>query len=179
MAALTTAALMGATLLSGAMSLRSSREEAHRAEAEARIAGEQGDYELKRSAKTAEQAMKELENARSYERWKQNYVLPVLQKSISDPRQGDPAALRAKSSLAQNVDAGTALDKINQGVSDTGFDFGGNRYQAAEAGISGALPSQSVAGMGASSEMVRQQGISNTAALVDAGRKLYKQQGII
>ena len=175
----TTIVMMGMALASGVAAYSSSRTQAKRAEAQADIAGRQGDLELKRSAQRAEEAMKELEDAREYQQWKEDYVVPVLEKSISDPRQGDPAQLRAKQNLSRGIQVEAAQEQIAQGIQGAGFDVGGSRQGAADAEISGAMASASVAGMGAAHEAVKQQGISNTGSLINAGRQVYKQQGII
>lgn len=179
MGVVTSVVMMGMALASGAMAYHSSREQADRAEAQAKIAGKQGDLELRRSAQRAEEAMRELEDAREYQQWKEDYVIPVLERSISDPRQSDPAQMRAKQNLARGIEVEKAQDTIMQGISAGGFDIGGSRQGAADAELSGARAGADLATMGAAHEAVRQQGISNTGSLIGAGRSVYKQQGII
>ena len=175
----TTIVMMGMALASGAAAYSSSRTQAKRAESQGEIAARQGELELKRSAQSAEEAMLELEDAKEYQQWKEEFVLPVLEKSLSDPRQDDPAQLRARQNLARGIQVERAQDVVAQGITGAGFDFGGSRQGAADAEISGQLAGASVAGMGAAHEAVKQQGIANTGALVSAGRQVYKQQGII
>lgn len=179
MAAATTIVLMGMALASGAAAYSSSRTQAKRAEAQGEIAARQGELELKRSAQSAEEAMLELEDAREYQQWKDEYVTPVLAKGLDDPRQSDPAQLRAKQNLAQGVQVEQAQDMVARGITGAGFDLGGSRQGAADAEITGAQAGAQLAGMGAAHEAVRQQGISNTGSLINAGRQVYKQQGII
>jgi hypothetical protein len=171
--------MMGMALASGAAAYSSSRTQAKRADAQGAIAAKQGELELKRSAQSAEEAMRELEDAREYQQWKQDFVAPVLQKSIDDPRQDDPAQLRARQNLGRGIEVEKAQDVIAQGITGAGFDFGGSRMGAAEEELTGAQAGADVAGMGAAHEAVRQQGISNTGSLIQAGRSVYKQQGII
>jgi hypothetical protein len=175
----TTIVMMGMALASGAAAYSSSRTAAKRAEKQGEIAARQGELELKRSAQSAEEAVLELEDAQEYQQWKDDFVVPALEKSISDPRQSDPAALRAKQNLGRGIAVEGAQDTIAQGITGAGFDFGGNRQGAADAEISGSLAGASVAGLGAAHESVKQQGISNTGSLVNAGRQVYKQQGIV
>ncbi|MHC4575663.1 MAG: hypothetical protein ACYS76_16345, partial [Planctomycetota bacterium] len=96
-----------------------------------------------------------------------------------DPRQDDPAQLRARQNLGRGIEVEKAQDVIAQGITGAGFDFGGSRMGAAEEELTGAQAGADVAGMGATHEAVRQQGISNTGSLIQAGRSVYKQQGII
>ena len=179
MGVVTSIVMMGAALAAGAASYSASRQQAKRAEKQAEIAGLQGNLELKRSANKAEEAMKELGDAREYQKWKDDFVLPVLNKSLSDPRQSDPAQLRAKQNLSRGIQVDAAQKQIAQGIQSGGFDVGGSRHGAADSELSGAMASASVAGMGAAHESVKQQGISNTGSLIGAGRQVYKQQGII
>jgi hypothetical protein len=171
--------MMGMALASGAAAYSSSRTQAKRAEAQGAISAKQGEMELRRSAQRAEEAMRELEDAREYQAWKDQYVTPVLQKGLDDPRQSDPAQVRAQQNLARGMQVEQAQDVVAQGITGAGFDFGGSRMGAAEEEISGAVAGADVAGMGAAHEAVRQQGISNTGSLIQAGRQVYKQQGII
>jgi hypothetical protein len=171
--------MMGMALASGAAAYSSSKTQAKRAEAQGQIAARQGELELKRSAQSAEEAMRELEDAREYQQWKQDFVAPVLQKGIDDPRQSDPAQMRAMQSLGRGVQVEQAQDVIAQGVTGAGFDFGGSRMGAATEELTGARAGADVAGLGAAHEAVKQQGISNTGSLINAGRQVYKQQGII
>jgi hypothetical protein len=179
MAAATTVVLMGMAIASGASAYSASRTQAKRAEAQGAISARQGELELKRSAQSAEEAMLELEDAREYQQWKDEYVTPVLNKGLSDPRQDDPAQIRARQNLAQGDQVGKAQDVIAQGITGAGFDLGGSRQGAADAELTGAQAGAQLAGMGASHEAVRQQGISNTGSLINQGRQVYKQQGII
>jgi hypothetical protein len=179
MPAVTTIALAGMAIAGGVSQFSASRTQAKRAEAQGKISARQGDLELKRSAQSVEEAMLELEDARGYQKWKETYVEPVLAKSLADPRQDDPAALGASQNLARGIEAGGIQDVIDQGVTGAGFDFGGSRHQAASGDIANALASQDLATMGAGQEGVKRQGISNTGSLVQAGRQVYKQQGIV
>jgi len=175
----TTVVMMGMAIASGAAAYSSSRTQAKRAEAQAQIAGKQGDLELRRSAQRGEEAMRELEDAREYQQWKDDYVLPVLDKAVSNPRQDDPAQMRAKQNLSRGIQVEAAQKQIMGGIQSGGFDIGGSRQGAADAEISGNLAGASVAGTGAAHEAVKQQGISNTGSLINTGRQVYKQQGII
>ena len=175
----TTIVMMGMAVAAGAASYSSSRTAASRAEAQGEIAARQGELELQRSAQSAEEAMLELEDAREYQKWKDEFVLPVLEKSISDPRQSDPTQVRAGQNLARGVEVEKAQDTIAQGITGAGFDFGGSRQGAADAEITGARAGADLASMGAAHELVKQQGISNTGALIGAGRQVYKQEGIV
>jgi len=179
MGAVTSIVMMGATLAAGAQAYSASRTQAKRAEAQGEIAARQGELELKRSAQSAEEAMLELEDAREYQQWKDKYVGPLINKALSDPRQDDPAQLRARANLGRGIAVDKAQDVVAQGISGAGFDFGGARHGAADAEITGARPAADLATMGAAHESVRQQGISNTGSLINAGRQVYKQQGII
>lgn len=178
MAAGTTIALMGIALAGGVASYSASQTQAKRAKAQAGISERQGNIELKRSAQSVEEAMLELEDAREYQQWKETYVEPVLAKSLDDPRQSDAAAIGASQNLARGVEADQARDAITQGVTGAGFDFGGSRHQAADDDLANSLAAQDLATGGAAREGVRQQGISNTGSIVQAGRQVYKQQGI-
>jgi len=175
----TSVVMMGMALASGAAAYSSSRTQAKRAEAQARIAGKQGELELRRSAQRAEEAMRELGDAKEYQKWKDDYVVPVLEKSISDPRQSDPAQMRAKQNLARGIEIEAAQDQIMGGIASGGFDIGGSRHGAADAELSGARAGADLATMGAAHEAVKQQGISNTGSLINTGRQVYKQEGII
>jgi hypothetical protein len=179
MPAVTTIALAGMAIAGGVSQYSASKTQASRAKAQSKIAERQGNLELKRSAQSVEEAMLELEDARGYQKWKETYVEPVLQKSLDDPRQSDPAAIRASQNLGRGIDVESAQDAITQGVTGAGFDLGGSRHQAASGDIANSLAAQDVATLGAASEGVRQQGISNTGSIVQAGRQVYKQQGIV
>jgi hypothetical protein len=171
--------MMGMALASGAAAYSSSRTQAKRAEAQAGIAARQGELELKRSAQSAEEAMLELEDAREYQEWKNQFVTPVLDKALDDPRQSDPAQLRTRANLARGIEVDQAYDTVQQGIASGGFDVGGARHAAADAELAQAQAGAAVATMGAVHEGVKQQGISNTGKLVQAGRNVYKQQGIV
>lgn len=179
MAAGTTIVMMGMAVAAGASAYSSSGQQEKRADAQAEIAGKQGDLELRRSSQRAEEAMRELEDAREYQQWKEDYVLPVLDASIKDSKQSDPAQLRAKANLARGIQVETAQEQIMGGIASGGFDLGGARHGAADAEMSGARAGAEIATMGAAHEAVKQQGISNTGELIGTGRQVYKQQGII
>ena len=175
----TTIAMMGVALASGAASYSASKTQAKRATAQGKIAARQGETELKRSAQSAEEAMLELEDAREYQQWKETYVNPVVNKSLADPTQSDPAQLRASQNLGRGIQASEARDVVARGVSEAGFDIGGSRQQAADEDIANSLAGQDAASLGATSAAVSQQGISNTGSNVQTGRQIYKQQGIV
>lgn len=175
----TSIVMMGMALASGAAAYSSGIDTKKRAEAQAGIAAKQGELELKRSAQRAEEAMLELEDAKEYQQWKEDYVIPVLDKSISDPRQSDPAQMRASANLSRGIQVEAAQDTVAQGIQGGGFDIGGARHGAADWELSGARAGGDLASMGAAHEAVKQQGISNTGSLINAGRQVYKQQGII
>ena len=138
MAAATTVVMMGMALASGAAAYSSSRTQAKRAEAQSKISARQGELELKRSAQSAKEAMLELEDAREYQQWKSDFVTPLLNKSIEDPRKSDAAQLRAGQNLGRGIQVEQAKDTIAQGVTGAGFDFGGSRHGAADAELTGA-----------------------------------------
>jgi hypothetical protein len=175
----TTVALAGIAIAGGVAQFSASKTQAKRATAQGKIAARQGELELKRSAQSVEEAMLELEDARGYQQWKETYVEPVLGKMLDDPTQSDPAAMRARQNLGRGIDVGDAQGAIAQGVTGAGFDLGGSRHQAAGEDIANSLAAQDVATLGAASEGARQQGISNTGTTVQAGRQVYKQQGIV
>jgi kynurenine formamidase len=123
--------------------------------------------------------MLELEDAREYQQWKETYVDPVVNKTLTDPTQSDPAQLRASQNLGRGIQADEARDVVAQGISGAGFDIGGTRHQAADEDIANSVESLNLATLGATHEAVKQQGISNTGSLINTGRQVYKQQGII
>jgi hypothetical protein len=170
---------MGLSLAGGVMSYTSSQQTARRAEAQGAIAAKQGDLELQRSAQSVEEAMLELEDAREYQRWKEQYVIPAVQQSLDNPRQSDPAQVRASASLARGLQVDQSRDALDQGIVASGFDIGGTRHQAALSDLSSGSATSGLASLGAAHEAVKQQGISNAGAAVSTGRKLYKQQGIV
>jgi hypothetical protein len=163
----------------GVAQYSASRTQASRAKAQSKISERQGNLELKRSAQSVEEAMLELEDARGYQKWKETYVEPVMGKALSDPRQDDPATIAANQNLARGIGEGEVQDVITQGVTGAGFDFGGTRHTAATDDVANSLAAQDLATMGAAQEGVKRQGISNTGSLVQAGRQVYKQQGIV
>lgn len=175
----TTVVMMGMAIASGAAAYSSSRTQAKRAEAQAAIAGKQGELELRRSAQRAEEAMRELEDAREYQAWKEEFVAPVIRQSLEDPRQADPAQLRAGQNLARGIQVEQAQQAVTGGIAGGGFDIGGTRHAAAAAEIQGAQAAGDLATMGAAHEAVRQEGIASTGSLIGMGRQVYKQQGIV
>jgi hypothetical protein len=170
---------MGVAIAGGVASYSSSKTQAKRAKAQGKIASGQAGIELQRSAQSAEEAMLELEDAREYQKWKDEYVTPVVEKGLSDPTQSDPANLRASQNLGRGLEAEEARGIVAQGVRGAGFDIGGSRHQAADADIANSMEGLETATLGAAHEAVKQEGISNTGSLINTGRQIYKQQGIV
>lgn len=179
MGAVTSIVMMGMAVAGAVAANSASRQQAKRAEAQGEISARQGELELRRSAKQVAEAKLELEDAKNYQQWKDDFVLPAMQKSLSDPRQGDPAQMKGGMKLAQGIQIEGARDQIAQGVTNAGFDFGGSRHGAADSEVTGATASADLATGAAAHEAVKQQGISNTGALINQGRQVFKQQGII
>ena len=174
-----TTILAGMAIAGGVASYSSSRTQAKRASAQSKISSRQAGIELQRSAQSVDEAMLELEDAREYQQWKDKYVTPVLDKSLSDPTQADPAAVRARQNLGRGIESAEAREVVAQGITGAGFDFGGSRHQAADTDIANSIVTSGAGDLGAASAGVRQQGISNVGNQISAGRQVYKQQGIV
>ena len=169
----------GAALFSAAKGYSDSRVASSRAKAQASLSASQGKYELSRTAQNLEEATQELEDARKYQAWKEQYVLPALSASLKRNRMPDAGDLSSRVTLARGIQAQQAMRNEAAQAADLGFDLGGSRQVSGLGGIVPAVAAQNTATTAQARGQALSQGISNTANLVSAGRQVYKQEGIV
>lgn len=179
MGAVTTTVLMGMMVGSGVQGVFSSRDAAGRAERQAELSARTGATETRRAAQSVEQAQAELADAQGYQRWKEQFVLPALGGILERARTPNATEAAGSQMLAQGAQAGQMYDAAAQGIQEGGFAFGGNRMNAVNQEINRGIPGAGVAALAASHDQAQSAGITNTQNVIQAGRAVYKPEGLV
>lgn len=179
MGVITTIVLAGTMLASAGMSYANSKSQAKKAKFQAGLSARQGEMDVKRSAQAVKEAKLELADAQKYQEWKDEYVAPVLDKALKDPRMPDPTDATARAGLGAGAQRQAGHEAGLDAAAGAGFEAGGNRQAQLDKGISATAGGSGVAALSSAHDTARQAGIANSGQLVNMGRQVYKQQGLV